>query len=77
MYLGREQCGLKLQKAVAMTSNKFRLALSLRAKASNSVLQIKLTPVRAKAEIECRSSWIPVLLKASLMFLNKAMVGQK
>ena len=30
---------------------------------------LKFIPVRAKAEIECLSSWIPVLLKAPLIFL--------
>ena len=31
---------------------------------------LKFIPVRAKAEIECLSSWIPVLLKAPLIFLQ-------
>ena len=55
----------------AATAVKARNVLGSKRKYSVSeIYTLFIVPVRAKAEIECLSSWIPVLLKAPLIFLQ-------
>ena len=70
LFLNQTSSGLCRVFNAATAVNARNVLGSKRKYSVSEIYTLFIVPVRAKAEIECLSSWIPVLLKAPLIFLQ-------